>query len=476
MSDFMHSLLWEVTDHCNLRCKHCYNADKYFRGIGRPPGSNPTLNTDECLSVVDRIADIEFDHIHFLGGEPLHRSDIVDIIARARERGLRVTINTNGTFLDHELNAKLVALGVAQVTVSLDGHDEVTNDSIRGKGVFRKVTGNIHALAEQVREAGSDLMVQMAFVATKNNLESILKIPALAAHLGVELVNIMWMYEYGNARKHLNQLQTGFDLPQEYLERVVVEKWRHYPQVALQLESRPRLATYLSRKHGIRVLVNPATYRCVAGEFWWLLEADGHIHPCGLAANPFPVDARSSGACPLDWINVRDIGSFDELPRSEYWQRFLQFRDDPQIYAKLSTCRDCEHNDYCRPCPIFHFASNQVGECLWVIEREAELRASTARALPRANPGARMRRQEENAAVWDPRFEAYRDLNPTAADIWSLVDGKRTCGEIADTIAELYREAVPMEQARRDALHFLLDLRSLDILYFELDCVKNGVV
>ena len=24
------SLHWDITKNCNLRCKHCYNADKYF--------------------------------------------------------------------------------------------------------------------------------------------------------------------------------------------------------------------------------------------------------------------------------------------------------------------------------------------------------------------------------------------------------------------------------------------------------------
>ncbi len=302
MANLLHSLLWDVTDSCNLRCMHCYNADKYFHRLGRPTGSC-VLNTKEALSVVDRIADIGFDHIHLLGGEPLCRPDVLEIIARARARELRVTINTNGTLLNSELNAKLIDQGVAQIVISLDGCCEATNDRIRGAGTFRKVTANILELTEQVHEAHSALVVLIAFTMMKSNLASIVTIPALAAKLGVQMVDMIWLYECGNACLHLEELQPGFDSPQEYLDQAVSKTWSHYPQVGLQLDTRPRFAAYLSRKYGIRIVVNPAIHRCRAGEFSWLLEADGYIHPCGVLSTPFAQAARSSGALPLSWIN-----------------------------------------------------------------------------------------------------------------------------------------------------------------------------
>lgn len=48
---------------------------------------------------------------HFLGGEPLIRSDIFDLIAHARERGLGVTISSNGWRID-EAAASTAQLGL----------------------------------------------------------------------------------------------------------------------------------------------------------------------------------------------------------------------------------------------------------------------------------------------------------------------------------------------------------------------------
>ena len=122
-------VVWNVTRTCNLRCVHCYSdsfAKKY-------PGE---LDTREARGVIDDLVRFKVPALLFSGGEPLTRPDLMDLIGYAVSQGLRITLSTNGTLIDAPTAAKLKALGLTYVGISLDGIGE-TNDLFRGKpGAF----------------------------------------------------------------------------------------------------------------------------------------------------------------------------------------------------------------------------------------------------------------------------------------------------------------------------------------------------
>jgi len=62
-------VIWDVTSKCNLRCRHCYNADKYFQ-----EQNIPELTPAEAEKAIDICAQNRIQHIHLLGGEPLKRA------------------------------------------------------------------------------------------------------------------------------------------------------------------------------------------------------------------------------------------------------------------------------------------------------------------------------------------------------------------------------------------------------------------
>lgn len=117
-------VVWNCTPACNLRCAHCY----YEAGPGRHPAG---LSTEEALAFVDDLAAFRVPVLLFSGGEPLLRSDLSVLVARAVERGIRTVISTNGTLITRAMAARLRDLGVSYVGVSLDGGPE-TNDRLRG--------------------------------------------------------------------------------------------------------------------------------------------------------------------------------------------------------------------------------------------------------------------------------------------------------------------------------------------------------
>ena len=116
---------WELTNRCNLRCRHCRAAD-----AGEAvPGE---LSRDEALALVDDIASLGPLTLILTGGEPLVREDFMDIVRAGVSRKLRVAVATNGTLVTEGLAREMKTEGVSRVSLSLDGPDAATHDAQRG--------------------------------------------------------------------------------------------------------------------------------------------------------------------------------------------------------------------------------------------------------------------------------------------------------------------------------------------------------
>ena len=138
-------VVWNVGRRCNLHCVHCY-SDSSNRAY---PGE---LTTEEGVALIDDLADFGIPVLLLSGGEPLMRPDLFDLIAHARSRRLRTTLSTNGTLISADVAARLRALDVSYVGISLDGIG-ATNDMFRGhKGAFDKaMAGFRHCKAVEQR-------------------------------------------------------------------------------------------------------------------------------------------------------------------------------------------------------------------------------------------------------------------------------------------------------------------------------------
>lgn len=124
-------VVWNVGRRCNLHCVHCYSDSANREYVGE-------LTTDEGFALLDDLAAFGIPVLLLSGGEPLVRPDIFELVAHARTLGLRTTLSTNGTLIGPEIAARLRALGVSYVGISLDGIGR-TNDMFRGhKGAFAK--------------------------------------------------------------------------------------------------------------------------------------------------------------------------------------------------------------------------------------------------------------------------------------------------------------------------------------------------
>jgi radical SAM protein with 4Fe4S-binding SPASM domain len=122
-------VVWNITRRCNLRCIHCYSDSE-------PRGYLGELDFREAKAVIDDLADFGVPAVLLSGGEPLTHPDFFSIARYATERGLRLTLSTNGTLLRRATAYSIRQIGFSYVGISLDGIGE-THDTFRGKkGAF----------------------------------------------------------------------------------------------------------------------------------------------------------------------------------------------------------------------------------------------------------------------------------------------------------------------------------------------------
>ncbi len=116
-------LIWNLTNRCNLYCKHCYSAANQ--------DTKGELSFEEIGRIAEELVDEGVKFAILSGGEPLLREDVFEIAELLRNKGIRIYLSTNGLLIREE-NVGRIKESFDYVGVSLDGTPEI-HDSFRGK-------------------------------------------------------------------------------------------------------------------------------------------------------------------------------------------------------------------------------------------------------------------------------------------------------------------------------------------------------
>lgn len=118
------SAWWIVTRQCNLKCPYC------FAEAGEKDPDE--LSTEEALRIITDLADAGVLFITFLGGEPLMRRDIFELLQHAYDLGIYTALLTNGLTVTEKTIERLKQVGVEMFGVSIDHDDPELHDLVRG--------------------------------------------------------------------------------------------------------------------------------------------------------------------------------------------------------------------------------------------------------------------------------------------------------------------------------------------------------
>ena len=126
-----------ITSRCNLKCSFC--------NIWRKPNT-ATLPLSKAKDIVDSLSELGCFYFSITGGEPLLVDYLFDLLTYARPRIKYIHMVTNGYLLDVDTAKGLNATGINEVSVSIDGNEEI-HDKNRGMpGSYRRAVRAVENL------------------------------------------------------------------------------------------------------------------------------------------------------------------------------------------------------------------------------------------------------------------------------------------------------------------------------------------
>ncbi len=202
---------FEITRHCNLSCKYCYNRSNI--------DFDKELPKERIFELVDEMNAMGVFEIRLTGGEPTCHAHFFEIVDYIEKKGVWLSLSTNAIWSD-ELIDKICATGIKTIITSIDG-PEIYHDMMRGAGTFQRVTYVLKKLKKANR---FDLKINM--VVCKKNKQYISEVVRLANTLGVDGVNFAPLRPAGRANE-LNSCEelTNIDMLEIVKEISSLRQW-----------------------------------------------------------------------------------------------------------------------------------------------------------------------------------------------------------------------------------------------------------
>ncbi|MFC2171642.1 radical SAM/SPASM domain-containing protein [Acidobacteriota bacterium] len=117
-------IVFFITSKCCFRCQMCDGWRLDYDDL-------PTADWKRIILDLKSWIGRDF-YIHFSGGEPFLREDMVDILRFTSGQGIKTFVNSNGYVIDENLATGIAESGLDYLAISLDGILPETHDFIRG--------------------------------------------------------------------------------------------------------------------------------------------------------------------------------------------------------------------------------------------------------------------------------------------------------------------------------------------------------
>jgi PqqA peptide cyclase len=186
-------LLAELTYACPLHCPYCSNP----LNLG---DYREELTTQQWRHVIAEAAELGVLQLHLSGGEPLQRSDLVDIVRSASGHGMYTNLITSASGLSSRRAELLRDAGLDHVQISIQADERGLSDRIAGMPSFERKL----AAARLVKKLGWPLTLNV--VLHRHNIDRIRHILDLAAELGADRIELANTQYYGWAQRNREAL------------------------------------------------------------------------------------------------------------------------------------------------------------------------------------------------------------------------------------------------------------------------------
>lgn len=320
----------EVTNQCNLRCRHCYGD---FGGNRHKSEISDTVLEHLFAS----FHDIGVTTVEITGGDPSVYPHTAKAIDTAFSHGItNVTYLSNGVILPPDVLSSL-AKHKDNVLAQIDLHsaDDDYNEWFTGvSGVVEKVKSTILRLVE------ADISVFVTTIVTPGNIDELVNIAKWAYDSGADMFSLSPIIELGRAYGESKDLLLSTQGEIEKFNRIIVEIDGRYPGFL----KKPRDIKDLGRTNCGAILPHVT------------IDSRGYIKICPM--DSLPEFGQSLG-------NVFDEDIKDLFDRhSEFIKAFTDLVPPDASGEKCSSCR---HAVFCHTCIArgLLVAQNESLSCAW---------------------------------------------------------------------------------------------------------------
>ena len=184
------AVLAELTHRCPLQCPYCSNPIELDR-------ARSELTTEEWKKVLSELAELGVLQVHFSGGEPTARKDLVELVKHANDVGLYTNLITSAVLLTREKLAELADAGLSHVQISFQGSEAASADRVAG---LKDAHSKKIEVAKWTREL--DLPLTVNAVMHRQNLHQLPDIIQMAVDLDADRLEVANVQYYGWALKN----------------------------------------------------------------------------------------------------------------------------------------------------------------------------------------------------------------------------------------------------------------------------------
>ena len=162
---------FDLTYRCIERCVHCY-LDHDDRG---------EMTTAEIRELLDQMAEAGVFFLTLSGGEIMLRRDFFEIVEHARRLSFCVKLKTNAVMIHQPEAARIQALALDSVQISVYSHRDEVHDAItKLPGSLKRTIAAVRLLVERGGK------VVFANVLMRENFQDYPGVQALAAEVGAQ--------------------------------------------------------------------------------------------------------------------------------------------------------------------------------------------------------------------------------------------------------------------------------------------------
>lgn len=297
----------EFTRRCNLNCVHCYIPEESKNGRN----GDKELSTAQWIKIIDQITDAGCLSLLITGGEPFLRNDFETIYTHAKNKGMLITLFTNGVLLNNRLIDLFKDLPPHTIEITLYAANAGTYERItRSKGVFDRLVQSIYQLRDH------NLPLKLKTMLMTMNQHEFFDMIRFAEDLGVEFRFDPGLFPgFGGDRTPL-----GFRLP---------------PHRAVEMEfadvrTRMKWIDFFKKKTTLSTNTD-RMYNCGAGCVSFHIDTGGFLHPC-LMTPHIRVDTKNR-------------------PFPECWREIVNKIEG--LKSQNPDCDKCALKMYCAFCPAF---------------------------------------------------------------------------------------------------------------------------